>query len=52
MKLRETLVLYMFPLLVLPTVFFGYLAYNYSKAAYAQQAYVKVARHLSEQQKN
>ncbi len=51
MKLRETLVLYMFPLLVLPTVFFGYLAYNYSTAAYAQQAYVKVARHLSEQQK-
>ncbi len=50
MKLRETLILYMFPLLVLPTVFFGYLAYNYSTVAYSQQAYVKVARHLADQQ--
>ncbi len=50
MKLRETLVLYMFPLLVLPTVFFGYLAYNYSTVAYSQQAYGKVARHLADQQ--
>lgn len=50
MKLRETLVIYMFPLLVLPTVLFGYLSYYYSSITFSQQAYIKVARHLADQQ--
>ncbi|MBU2223119.1 MAG: response regulator [Gammaproteobacteria bacterium] len=50
MRLRETLVIYMFPLLVLPTVLFGYLAYYYSSNSFSQQAYIKVARHLGNQQ--
>ncbi len=50
MRLRETLVIYMFPLLVLPTVLFGYLAYHFSASAFSQQAYIQVARHLGGQQ--
>ena len=50
MRLRETLVIYMFPLLVLPTVLFGYLSYYYSSTTFNQQAYIKVARHLGNQQ--
>ncbi len=50
MRLRETLVIYMFPLLVLPTVLFGYLSYYYSNVSFSQQAYIKVARHLGNQQ--
>ncbi|HCU65001.1 MAG TPA: hybrid sensor histidine kinase/response regulator [Rheinheimera sp.] len=50
MRLRETLVIYMFPLLVLPTVLFGYLAYHFSTSSYTQQAYIQVARHLAGQQ--
>ena len=50
MRLRETLVIYMFPLLVLPTVLFGYLSYYYSSTTFNQQAYIQVARHLSNQQ--
>ena len=50
MRLRETLVIYMFPLLVLPTVLFGYLSYYYSTTTFNQQAYIKVARQLSSQQ--
>jgi len=50
MRLRETLIVYMFPLLVLPTLAFGYLAYKYSQASMVQQAYIQVARHLNLQQ--
>jgi hypothetical protein len=50
MRLRETLVIYMFPLLVLPTVLFGYLSYYYSSTTFNHQAYIKVARHLGNQQ--
>jgi len=50
MRLRETLVIYMFPLMVLPTLAFGYLAYRYSESSFAQQAFIKVAQHLELQQ--
>ncbi|MDZ7870215.1 MAG: ATP-binding protein [Rheinheimera sp.] len=40
----------MFPLMVLPTLAFGYLAYRYSESSFAQQAYIKVAQHLQIQQ--
>ena len=50
MRLRETLVIYMFPLLVLPTILFGYLAYFYSSTAFTQQAYAQVSHHLTVQQ--
>lgn len=51
MRLRETLVIYMFPLLVLPTLLFGYLAYRYSETAFSNQAYNRVVRHLNTQQR-
>lgn len=50
MRLRETLVIYMFPLMVLPILAFGYLAYRYSESSFQQQAFVKVAQHLEIQQ--
>ena len=50
MRLRETLVIYMFPLLVLPTVLFGFLAYHFSGSAFSQQAFFKVSRHQVQQQ--
>lgn len=50
MRLRETLVIYMFPLMVLPTLAFGYLAYRFSESAFAHQAFIKVAQHLDHQQ--
>jgi signal transduction histidine kinase/DNA-binding response OmpR family regulator len=40
----------MFPLMVLPTLAFGYLAYRYSESSFAQQAFIKVAQHLELQQ--
>lgn len=50
MRLREALVIYMFPLLVLPTVLFGYVAYHYSTQANQQEAFYHVSRHLNQQQ--
>lgn len=50
MRLRETLVIYMFPLMVLPTLAFGYLAFRYSESSFVQQAFIKVAQHLEIQQ--
>lgn len=50
MRLRETLVIYMFPLLVLPTVLFGFLAYHFSSSVFSQQAFFKVSRHQVQQQ--
>lgn len=50
MRLRETLVAYMLPLLVLPVVAFGYLAYQYSKQHMQQEAYFKAEQALFRQQ--
>ncbi len=50
MRLRETLVIYMFPLLVLPTLVLGYLAYRFSASAFAHQAYIQVDKHLASHQ--
>lgn len=50
MRLRETLIIYMFPLLVIPTLAFGYLAYKYSETSMAQRAYTQVSNHLNTQQ--
>lgn len=50
MRLRETLLVYMLPLLVLPVALLGYLAYHYSSALREQQAYNFVAERLQQQQ--
>ena len=50
MKLRETLVAYMLPLLVLPVMAFGYLAYQFSKDYLQQQAYFQADKALTSQQ--
>jgi signal transduction histidine kinase/CheY-like chemotaxis protein len=50
MKLRETLVAYMLPLLVLPVMAFGYLAYEFSKLYLQQQAYAQAEQALAAQQ--
>lgn len=50
MKLRETLVAYMLPLLVLPVMAFGYLAYQFSKEYLQQQAYFQAEKALTAQQ--
>ncbi|GHG65358.1 hypothetical protein GCM10010919_12630 [Alishewanella longhuensis] len=50
MRLRETLLVYMLPLLVLPIAILGYLAYYYSTALRDQQAYNYVAERLQQQQ--
>ena len=50
MKLRETLVAYMLPLLVLPVMAFGYLAYQFSKEYLQQQAYFQAEKALTSQQ--
>lgn len=50
MKLRETLVAYMLPLLVLPVLAFGYLAYQFSKQYLQQQAYFEAEKALTSQQ--
>lgn len=50
MRLRETLVAYMLPLLVLPVLLFGYLAYQYSQRYLQQQTYYQVRSALAAQQ--
>lgn len=50
MKLRETLVAYMLPLLVLPVMAFGYLSYQFSKQYLQQEAYFKAEQTLYRQQ--
>lgn len=42
MKLRKTLVTYLLPLLILPILLFGYLAYHFSSLYYQQQAFYQV----------
>ncbi len=50
MRLRETLVAYMLPLLVLPMWLFGYLAYQFSQQYLQQQALHQVTVRLAQQQ--
>lgn len=50
MRLRETLVAYMLPLLVLPVMAFGYLAYQFSKQHLQQEAYFNAEQSLFRQQ--
>ena len=50
MKLRETLVAYMLPLLVLPVLAFGYLAYEFSQQYLQQKAYIQAELALASQQ--
>ena len=50
MRLRETLVAYMLPLLVLPVLLFGYLAYQYSQRYMQQQTFYQVRSALAGQQ--
>lgn len=50
MRLRETLLVYMLPLLVLPVAVLGYLAYYYSNALREQQVFNLVAERLQQQQ--
>lgn len=50
MRLRETLVAYMLPLLVLPVLLFGYLAYQYSQRYMQQQTYYQVRSALADHQ--
>ena len=50
MRLRETLVAYMLPLLVLPVMAFGYLAYEFSKQHLQKKAYYEVEQALYQQQ--
>ncbi len=50
MRLRETLVAYMLPLLVIPVMAFGYIAYQFSKQYWQQQAYYGAEKALSQQQ--
>lgn len=49
MRLRETLLVYMLPLLVVPVAVLGYLAYHYSSLVREQQAYSLVAEHMQQQ---
>ncbi|KKO47115.1 histidine kinase [Arsukibacterium ikkense] len=50
MRLRETLVAYMLPLLILPVLLFGYLAYQYSQRFWQQQTFYQVRSALATQQ--
>ena len=50
MKLRETLVAYMLPLLVLPVMAFGFMAYQFSKQYMQQEAFFNAERALTRQQ--
>lgn len=50
MRLKETLLVYMLPLLVLPVAILGYLAYYYSNALREQQAYHFVVNDIQQQQ--
>ncbi|WP_445428620.1 ATP-binding protein [Alishewanella sp. HL-SH05] len=50
MRLRETLLIYMLPLLILPLALLGYLAYHYSNTVKQQQLFQQVSQHLNDQQ--
>lgn len=50
MRLRETLLVYLLPLLVLPVAFLGYLAFYYSNIVRTQQAYDVTSKLILQQQ--
>ncbi len=50
MRLRETLIIYMFPLLVIPTLAFGYLAYKYIETSNAQRADAQLSNKMNPHQ--
>ncbi|MEE2001063.1 ATP-binding protein [Alkalimonas sp. MEB108] len=50
MRLRQTLLVYLVPLLLLPAVFFGVLAIKYSQSFYWQQANQQASQFLHAQQ--
>ncbi len=47
MRLRETLVVYMLPILVLPLLCLGYLSYHFSARYYEQQLFLQIGRELT-----
>ncbi|MEE2023372.1 ATP-binding protein [Alkalimonas mucilaginosa] len=50
MRLRQTLLVYLIPLLLLPALFFGVLAIKYSQSYYWQQANLQASTFLHQQQ--
>ncbi|WP_337879129.1 ATP-binding protein [Rheinheimera sp.] len=47
MRLRETLVVYMLPVMVVPLLFLGYLSYHYSSRYYEQQLFAQSQKQLN-----
>lgn len=47
MRLRETLVVYMLPILVLPLLCLGYLSYHFSARYYEQQLFLQISAELT-----
>ncbi|WP_127020424.1 ATP-binding protein [Rheinheimera mangrovi] len=52
MRLRETLVVYMLPILVLPLLCLGYLSYHFSARYYEQQLFLQIKNELVQTQQN
>lgn len=50
MRLRETLVVYMLPILVLPLLCLGYLSYHFSARYYEQQLFLQIKNELIQTQ--
>ncbi len=48
MRLRETLVVYMLPILVLPLLCLGYLSYHFSARYYEQQLFLQLKNELTQ----
>ncbi|WP_233078604.1 ATP-binding protein [Rheinheimera soli] len=52
MRLRETLVVYMLPILVLPSLILGYLSYHFSARYYEQQLFLQIKNELVQRQQD
>ena len=52
MRLRETLVVYMLPILVLPLLCLGYLSYHFSARYYEQQLFQQIKNELIQVQQD
>ncbi|MDR7120519.1 ATP-binding protein [Rheinheimera soli] len=52
MRLRETLVVYMLPILVLPLLCLGYLSYHFSARYYEQQLFLQIKNELVQRQQD
>jgi signal transduction histidine kinase/DNA-binding NarL/FixJ family response regulator len=52
MRLRETLVVYMLPILVLPLLCLGYLSYHFSARYYEQQLFLQIKNELIQTQQD